>query len=167
MAHASPGRIRLKMDRATTDLTALALVARQFREHEGTYDLTLNDTTRSLLICYEPSARQLEEVIELIRESGVPLEIDDYPEGLPLTTDASALGYAIETAAGRLNRWVADRTSGGADLRSAIPVGFALLALREVLSRRATAAPWYALAWYAFDSYWKLRQPKRDSEDVP
>jgi hypothetical protein len=112
------------------------------------------------LIRYEPSVAELTEVLNEVRAAGVTIVIPEAEERQAhAPPDAAALGYAMETTAGRLNRWVAERTSGGADLRSIVPIGFALLAVREVIAGRVVAAPWYALAWYAFDSYLKLRRP--------
>ena len=47
------------------------------------------------------------------------------------------------------------------DLRSVAAVRAGALALRSVCWRipgAITAAPWYVFAWYAFDSFWKLNQ---------
>jgi hypothetical protein len=40
-----------------------------------------------------------------------------------------------------------------------VPLSLAALAAREIFSGRATAIPWYALAWYAFDTFIKLKRP--------
>jgi hypothetical protein len=53
---------------------------------------------------------------------------------------------------------------GRADLRTLLPVGLGALAVREVLSGRAVAAPWYVLAWYAFDSFTRFRQAPKNTD---
>jgi hypothetical protein len=161
LAHASPGRIRLRVDRSEPDPIALGAVQQYLREHHGDYDLALNPTTRSLLIRYDAAIRQLPEVLEAIAEAGVHFAVADTGAPSEPPPDTMALGIAAETLASRVNQWVIHRTSGGADLRTIVPVTFALLAVREILSGRLVAVPWYAFAWYAFDSYWKLRQTPR------
>ena len=43
------------------------------------------------------------------------------------------------------------------DLRTLLPIGLGVLALREILAGRLHAAPWYTPVWWTFDSYLKLR----------
>ena len=39
-----------------------------------------------------------------------------------------------------------------------VPATFGVLALRQIVTNFGELAgiPWYVLAWYAFDSFWKL-----------
>jgi hypothetical protein len=50
-----------------------------------------------------------------------------------------------------------------------MPLFLSLLALRQLFSKspRLKTAPWYILAWYAFDSFLKLNDPpeKRSQPD--
>jgi hypothetical protein len=165
VVHASPGRVRLRVDRSSTDLTALTTVAQRLTAQNGTYDLGLNEATRSLLIRYDPAIRDLPSVLEAISASGVQILTADTSTSSESAQQPNTLAEAVETTTGRLNEWVGHRTNGAADLRTLVPAGFALLALREVLSGRAGAAPWYALAWYAFDSFWKLHRSSSDRND--
>jgi len=165
LAHASPGRVRLRAVRAAPDLTALQVVERRLRENHGGYDADLNPATRSLLIRFDPGTHRVPDILETVAAAGVTIE-EPANEAIPeLPAGTMALGDAIDTTASRLNRWVASRTSGGADLRTLVPVGFALLALREIVSGRFATVPWYAFAWYAFDSYWKLRGAKPGDDE--
>jgi hypothetical protein len=56
-------------------------------------------------------------------------------------------------------------TSGRWNLRSVVPAAFGLLALRAILRDPSAlgSAPWYVLAWYAFDSFYKLNEDQRQS----
>jgi hypothetical protein len=159
LAHASPGRVRVRVDRAVPDAQALTIVEHALSEPSGRYRLQLNPSTRSLLIGFDPASQPVSQVLEAIEQSGVRLERPE--EGPPpeLPSDRVALGLTIDSVTGHLDQWVSERTHGGADLRTLVPVGFGVLALRELVSGRFVAVPWYALAWYAFDSYWKLRRP--------
>ncbi|WP_315790203.1 DUF5132 domain-containing protein [Fischerella sp. JS2] len=56
------------------------------------------------------------------------------------------------------NTDVAQLTDGVVDLRLLVPLGFSAIALRQLLVKglQIDEIPWYALAWYAFDSFVKL-----------
>ena len=57
----------------------------------------------------------------------------------------------------RANELVARRTHG-TDLRTLVPVGLGMLALRQFVrgEQRLSGAPWYVLAWYATETFWKF-----------
>nr|OEJ74038.1 hypothetical protein BH720_16560 [Desertifilum tharense IPPAS B-1220] len=64
----------------------------------------------------------------------------------------------LTRAIARLNQRVNLATEGTMDLRFLFPLLLALLSLRQMFSKspRLNTAPWYILAWYAFDSFMKL-----------
>ena len=59
---------------------------------------------------------------------------------------------------------VAEITNGRWDLRSVVPLTLGAFAVRQMLTDFAVVGtiPWYVLAWYAFDSFWKLNQAQED-----
>ena len=70
----------------------------------------------------------------------------------------SKVSTRVSNALARANQWVEYKTEGALDLRFLAPLIFALLALRQVLAKSPglNTAPWYIMAWYAFDSFIKL-----------
>ncbi|MGM3304692.1 DUF5132 domain-containing protein [Anabaena sp. WFMT] len=57
-----------------------------------------------------------------------------------------------------INADVGKMTSGVADLRVILPLGIALLSIRQLLRKglELDEIPWYILAWYAFDIFTRL-----------
>jgi hypothetical protein len=57
-----------------------------------------------------------------------------------------------------MNTDVGRMTNGVADLRVILPLGIALLSLRQLLRKglELEEIPWYILAWYAFDIFTRL-----------
>jgi hypothetical protein len=57
-----------------------------------------------------------------------------------------------------INADVGRMTSGVADLRVILPLGIALLSLRQLFRKglELDQIPWYILAWYAFDIFTRL-----------
>jgi hypothetical protein len=68
-------------------------------------------------------------------------------------------------AADLLDRRVA-RTTGGLHLRFLVPAGLAALSARQATRRgaRLEDAPWYVLAWYAFNAFLELNGRDRREE---
>jgi len=73
----------------------------------------------------------------------------------------------IQTTALAANTMVARST--GSDLRLLAPLTLGLLALRRAAREgpRIADAPWYVLAWYAWESYTKLNPPVNDDAGRP
>jgi hypothetical protein len=66
-----------------------------------------------------------------------------------------------------LNHWFGLATNGIVNLQLLVPFGLGALALRQLLRYgwQIEAAPWYVLAYAAFDSFIKLHYT-RDGERV-
>jgi hypothetical protein len=73
----------------------------------------------------------------------------------------------VQTTALAANAMVARGT--GSDLRLLAPLTLGLLALRRAARNgpRLGDAPWYVLAWYAWESYTKLNPPVADDAGRP
>jgi hypothetical protein len=115
-----------------------------------------NVQTGSLTVYYEHEQVNFEEMLSQLSSFGVI--IDDEARVLPETSQAAA--NLTRVMAG-LNQRVKQATEGTLDLRFLIPLFLSLLALRQLFSKspRLKTAPWYVLAWYAFDSFLKLNEP--------
>ena len=70
---------------------------------------------------------------------------------------SSASTTVIKTATD-LNQRVKTATKDAVDLRFLVPLGFGILAMRQLVVKgwQLELIPWYVLAWYAFDSFIKL-----------
>lgn len=138
---------------------ALRSAEQALADLRGVHDARANPAARSVLLRYDPASVELPAVLERLGRAGITLAADQPSHGdQPAVRGGTALGSLISAAFGQADRRVAQLTAGTADLRTLLPVGLAALAAREVLSGRLTAAPWYALLWYAFDSYTKLQR---------
>ncbi len=71
---------------------------------------------------------------------------------------SSEVASNLTDAVADLNKRVAQATNGVVDLRWLIPVGLGALAVRQLRRNglKIETAPWYVLAYYAFDSFIKL-----------
>ncbi|MCX7596144.1 MAG: DUF5132 domain-containing protein [Fischerella sp.] len=57
-------------------------------------------------------------------------------------------------------------TNGVVDLRLLLPLGFSVLAIRQLFIKglQIDEIPWYVLAWYAFDSFMKLNTTNESND---
>jgi copper chaperone CopZ len=159
VVHASPGRIRVKVPKSAVGSAALRDAEQALSAQPGVRQVRVNPAAASVVVDYDPEAVSLPALFAAIARAGVTIEpVDARKEG-SRSTDGLYLGKPVEKVAGAANQQVAKLTGGAADLRVLVPVGLGALALREILSGRLGAAPWYTLLWWTFDSFLKLRRP--------
>jgi len=149
VASAIPGRIRLRASdwAGRRHLASLA-------EELGTWPEVIGVQPRaqssSLVVRSEPE--HATAVADRLRELGVDMRASGPSPAS--RTPAAAIGAAASSA----NRAVGRRLDG-TDLRVLVPLGLGLLAARRAMSgeQRLAEAPWYVLAWYASETFWKFR----------
>jgi len=172
VAHAVPGRIRIKVDRhdLTDRLSALlqsALSAMPEVSEVRVQPMTGSITVYSGLRRLDPL--MLSQRLGSLRLMSLDPSVGDpYADKmLPMSETARNIKSTFHGVDARLG----ELTNGRWDLRTVVPFALGALAVRAFIAESAalTAAPWYVLAWYAFDSFWKLNQDHAvvvdDSED--
>jgi hypothetical protein len=164
VVHASPGRLRLRVSREAVASGALEAAARSLATMSGIQAARLNRLASSLVIHYDPAALDEHGLLTALAVAGLPLANLEPSEAAYVP--GSMVGHSIQDAFQTADERVGHATSGQLDLRTLVPLGFAALVLREILAGRVTAPPWYNLAWWAFDSFYKLHLP-RLSEEPP
>jgi hypothetical protein len=124
-----------------------------------------------VVIQFDPSLLDVDELVNLARAANL-LAIEASSEDryarheLPQTELARRIQRTFHEVDVRL----AELTDGRWDLRTVVPVAFGALAARQLLRDfgQIGSAPWYVLAWYAFDSFLKLQQDRyRAAEQRP
>lgn len=158
LVHASPGRLRLRLPREAFASPALAKVEAVVTEQPGIRAVRRSPAASSVTITYDPDAVSLPELAAAVAATGVSIGMPEPPPWVG-QADGGVIRRAVERLAGRADDRVTRASRGVADLRTVFPIALAALAVRELTSGRAVAAPWYVLAWYAFDSFLKLRRP--------
>ena len=161
VVHAVPGRVRVKLNR--DELTDE--FSRELRSAllalSGVEDVRANRRTGSVVIHYDPDELDVGGLIDLARTANLlaldALAADPYAsKQLPPSLTAQRVQRTFHEVDVRL----AELSNGRWDLRSVVPAAFALLSARQILRDFGAlgSAPWYVLAWYAFDSFIKLHQ---------
>jgi copper chaperone CopZ len=159
VVHVSPGRIRVKVPRSAVGSAALQDAERALSAQPGVQQVRVNPTAASVVVNYDPAGVSLPALFAAIARAGVTIEPVDARQGASRSTQDLYLGKPVEKVAGAANQGIAKMTGGTLDLRMLVPIGLGALALREIMSGRLGAAPWYTLLWWTFDSFLKLRRP--------
>jgi hypothetical protein len=162
---AIPGRLRFKVPTERRSPEAMRRISNAFSSLEVS-DVDTNVQTGSVLVQYDPEKLPFENIEEAFGEFGAtPIFGRRVVERGAL--DASPTTRVIDVAS-KLNTRVA-RATKGADLRLLVPLGLGALSVRQAFrdSPGLKQAPWYVLAWYAFDSFVKLNGGVRTGADRP
>lgn len=158
--HASPGRVRLRVQREDLESAAMVQAERALTGLTGVQGVRKNPVTRSVLITFDAQAMDFEDLIVAAAEAGVVIE----PAfEAPNVRSSRPIDQVITDFSRRVDERVRQGTGGTLDARTLLPIGLAALAARELMTTGLSAAPWYVLLWYSFDSFMKLRKPGASS----
>jgi hypothetical protein len=154
----TPGRLRLRVSHQHRQQEAIAKISNTLRSvFSGVDNIKTNVNTGSITVYYTGENGSFEDIVCKLRRLGIIIS-----DVLPGKSEAAA---NLTTTMTNLNQQVHQATKGSADLRVVIPLTFGVFALRQLLSKGPglKTAPWYVLAWYAFDSFMKLHYTSEPS----
>jgi hypothetical protein len=148
---AVPGRLRLKLSGERRSPEAMERLREMLEGRPEVAGIDVRPRTGSLLIHHDPESAAVGEVLDALAETGLFVEHE------PAQTEGRTGPARLSEAAGRVDREVR-RATKGTDLRLLVPLTFGALSARRALrdAPNLEGAPWYVLAWYAFDSFLKL-----------
>ena len=157
VTHSAPGRLRLRVDGTRVERHR-ALAALRDR-CDGGVECSTDPRTGSALLTYDPDELDVTSLLELARTADSAFALLEPPSlrrlvDQPTSDAANWLLVRFRRANGSVLR----ATDGSLDLRMVFPAALGGLALRQLLRQGIglRSAPWYVLAYYAFDSYVKL-----------
>lgn len=162
----TPGRTRIKVSPKRRNQQEMQRIASALEQRIGATAACTNIQTGSILLRHPSTG--LNAVLEALGDLGVIVgSVAGIP--IPVADDKTRLASSLVGAVVNLNRGVEAATRGLVDLRLLVPLGFGALAVLQLLRRglQFEAAPWYVLAYVAFDSYARLhpaadQPPTRD-----
>jgi hypothetical protein len=147
----TPGRLRFRVPREHRQPETLDAIADTLQAFSSQIQkVRTRAHTGSVTVYYAGDTNSFNGTMTSLQQFG--LVVVDVPTG---QSRASTL---VSDTLTRANQWVEFKTEGAVDLRFLVPLVFGILALRQLLTRSPglNTAPWYVMAWYAFDSFIKL-----------
>jgi hypothetical protein len=157
LEHVMPGRARLRVPKPRTPQRVRRVAARAGRMHR-VKNVSTNAATGSLLLTFKADD-PIDMIVDDLRIAGLELITPERPQlGAVQTqsTGAAVVRRVLSTCNAKLHL----ATRGNFDMRLAVPAVYTLLAIRSYRRQkgRLLDAPWYQLAWWAFDSFFKLHE---------
>ncbi|MDZ8050373.1 MAG: HMA2 domain-containing protein [Aulosira sp. ZfuVER01] len=151
----TPGRLRLRIAPRDRQAGKMQTIANVLEAKPNVSQVKTNIHGGSILIHHDRGDDSLANVLATLQDIGMIFV--DIAEG---NTEASV---GVSNAVVDLNKRVQAATNSAVDLRFLFPLGLSILAVRQLLIKglQFETIPWYVLAWYAFDSFLKLNQPRQ------
>jgi hypothetical protein len=150
------GRLRIRLARESRDYKVITALNDYLKKSLDIYRIRTNISTGSITIFYATNLSNFEQIKDYLLKLGVQL-LDSNSSSYSVS-EKSLGAEKIVNFLGGVNQRVGQQTKGTADLRLMVPLGFSILAIRQLLIKGLILdyIPWYVLAWYAFDSFIKL-----------
>lgn len=150
----TPGRIRFRVFQLSSQDGEIERIASVLKERLEIYRVRTNVQTGSITIFYAREHLDFGQINSLLQNLGVTWG-DFTPQQ---TNGRSQAAVGIIDRVYHLNQRVKIASNDSIDLRFLVPLGFGVLAVRQLLIKGLLldAIPWYVLAWYAFDSFIKF-----------
>jgi hypothetical protein len=157
VVHAATGRLRIRVTGGSDEVRDVLESVDRATATSPVMVYT-NLRTRSALVAWDASEVQPEQALDLVRGAHAALRELSLPDRHRHADGRSRVADVIEQRLGTANRRVHRATDGSVDLRMLVPLSLAALAVRQLFRAgpRLANAPWYVLAYYAFDVFYKL-----------
>ncbi|PSO84702.1 MAG: hypothetical protein BRC46_06895 [Cyanobacteria bacterium QS_6_48_18] len=153
----TPGRLRFRFARPHRQPEKLEQIASALRKRLEISRVRTNVESGSMTVHYAQEHSGHDDIYVILQDLNVTFAA--ITEGQSVTTNGkSSTATAVTSAVTDWNRRVIRATNSLVDLRFLIPLGFSVLAVRQLLTKglQLEFIPWYVLGWYAFDSFLKL-----------
>jgi hypothetical protein len=155
-----PGRMRLRLTPGAAPAERLNAAVEALNDDSAVSTARPRWQTHSVVLTYDPS--DIEGVFSTLERLGVEFAATPAIRASRDGEPAARVRVAVEAA-----NAVVGRRAGGNDLRTLVPLGFGLLAVRQLIrdDNRLSDAPWYLLAWYASETFQKFHKPAEGEND--
>ena len=157
LEHLMPGRARLRVPKPRTPAQVRRVAGRAGRMR-SVKNVQTNASTGSLLLTFHPDD-PIDMIIDDLRIAGLELLTPTRPQVSAVQTQSTSAAV-VRRVLSACNAKLHFATRGNFDMRLAVPAAYTLLAIRNYRRHKGSLfdAPWYQLAWWAFDSFFKLHE---------
>jgi Heavy metal associated domain 2 len=159
LASVSPGRIRVRLHRASRHPRVVHRLQERMQDRGGVTQVDVNASTGSVVVHYDKHALTFDDILALLRDSGVVIgALYEEPDIEAIFRGRAPASEHVVDAVGDLDRRLLRLTGHKLDLRLLFPASLFALGLRQALVQGLGLAdiPAFVLLWYAFDSFWKM-----------
>jgi len=155
IAHASTGRLRIRIPSQKGNVAALKYQGDQLAACPGILSIEVNPAMGSILLLHQTTVR---EIVEYAQSRNLFSLEEQKSAKVPSADLRRSLGETFKS----VDRQIQNLTGGDLDLS-----GFAMAALVvtgsvQILSGNAGTIPWFAAYWYAYHLYSRTKEGEGD-----
>lgn len=151
IAHASTGRLRIRIPSQKGNLSELKSHGDQFAACPGVLSIEVNPVTGSILLIHQTT---VSAIAEYARSKNLfSLEEQKGPK-VPSADLHRNLGETFKS----VDRQIQNLTDGDMDLRGVALAALILMGSAQILTGNAGSIPWFAAYWYAYHLYSKTEE---------
>lgn len=146
----TPRRTRIRLSRKRRNREEMARLARALEESPSVSRVDTNLQTGTIVVHHEKES--LEDIQSKLKDLGVIVMA---------ATGVEMPAKSLTDAISDLEKRLGFSAKSILNLKMLVPLGFGALALLQLARRgfQIEGAPWYLLAYFAFESYAKLNSP--------
>ena len=154
IAHASTGRLRIKIPSQKGNVGALKSYGDPFAACPGVLSIEVNPSTGSILLLHQTTVR---EISEYARSKDLfSLQEHKVPKA-PSADMRRSLGESFKS----VDRQIQSLTDGELDLSGLALAGLVIAGTAQIVTGNAGAIPWFAAYWYAFHLYSRTNEGEK------
>ncbi len=154
IAHASKGRLRIRIPSQRGHLDALKAAGDQLASFPGIISIEVNPGTGSILLLHQTT---VDEIAGYARSKNLFSLVEQKGSSLPSVDIRRSLGETFKS----VDRQIQNLTDGDIDLSGAAVAALVVLGSVQILSGNAGAIPWFAAYWYAYHLYSRTKEGEK------
>lgn len=173
IAHAMPGRLRLKVAEIKGNATLATDLQQRLAAVSAVQNVEVHTGTGSVIICYDAAVLTTDDSLQTLATSlaGVFPDIDLSQIDISMLTSANgataaatgAIAASIRSFFAQVNENINAVTGGTADLKTLLPLLLFGFGIRSLLKTDKPLVPtWYDFFWFALGTYFMLNPKPGD-----
>lgn len=167
IAHAIPGRVRLKVAHVRDDAAFASELRQKLAAMLGVREVEVRPRTGSVVILYDVAVLGTGDSLQSLAESLTPLFPGLTAEDLnafatlaatgAAATEMPSVGESVRAFFASINDNIRRATGGSADLKILLPLTLFAIGVRSLLKSDKLVSPtWYDFLWFALGTYFML-----------
>jgi hypothetical protein len=157
IAHASKGRLRVKIPSQRGNLGALKFYGDQFASCPGVLSIEVNPATGSMLLIHQTS---VVELAEYARSKNLFILKEQKSSKEPSADLRRNIGETFKS----IDRQIQSLTGGDLDLSGVALAAMIVAGTAEILVGNAGPIPWFTAYWYAFHLYSRSQEGEKKED---
>lgn len=154
IAHASTGRLRIRISSQKGNLAALKSHGDRLAECPGVLSIEVNPGTGSMLLLHQTTVPEIAEYARSKNLFSLEKQKSSRVTSVEIRRD---LGETFKS----FDRQIQNLTGGDMDLSGFAVAALIIAGTAQIMTGNAGAIPWFAAYWYAFHLYTRTKEGEK------